>query len=144
MVGTLDVVYSITNFIDTEELALVGGANEVATTMGLTSVAALAYLMITLFTPPCFAALGAMNAEMQDKKWLWGGIALQFGTGYVVAFLVYQIGTLITTGNVGTGFVPGLIVAGVLAAIVVGLIKKADAAAEAVSAQMAARRKQAA
>ena len=144
VVGTLAVVYSITNFIDTEELALVGGANEVATTMGLTSVAALAYLMFNLFTPPCFAALGAMNAEMQDKKWLWGGIALQFGTGYVVAFLVYQIGTLITTGNVGTGFVPGLIVAGVLAAIVVGLIKKADAAAEAVSAQMAARRKQAA
>ena len=144
VVGTLAVVYSITNFIDTEELALVGGANEVATTMGLTSVAALAYLMFNLFTPPCFAALGAMNAEMQDKKWLWGGIALQFGTGYVVAFLVYQIGTLITTGNVGTGFVPGLIVAGGLAAIVVGLIKKADAAAEAVSAQMAARRKQAA
>ncbi len=142
VVGTLAVVYSITNFIDTEELALVGGANEVATTMGLTSVAALAYLMFNLFTPPCFAALGAMNAEMQDKKWLWGGIALQFGTGYVVAFLVYQIGTLVTTGSVGTGFVPGLIVVAVLAAIVVALIKKAESKAEA--APMAARKKQAA
>ncbi|MBR5316145.1 MAG: ferrous iron transporter B, partial [Firmicutes bacterium] len=129
VVGTLAVVYAITNFIDTEELALVGGANEVATAMGLTSVAALAYLMFNLFTPPCFAALGAMNAEMQDKKWLWGGIALQFGTGYTVAFLVYQIGTLITTGSVGTGFVPGLIVVAVLAAIVIGLIKKAEAKA---------------
>ena len=126
VVGTLAVVYAITNFIDTEELALVGGANEVATAMGLTSVAALAYLMFNLFTPPCFAALGAMNAEMQDKKWLWGGIALQFGTGYVVAFLVYQVGTLITTGSVGTGFVPGLIVVAALAAIVIGLIKKAE------------------
>ena len=131
VVGTLAVVYAITNFIDTEELALVGGANEVATAMGLTSVAALAYLMFNLFTPPCFAALGAMNAEMQDKKWLWGGIALQFGTGYVVAFLVYQIGTLITTGSVGTGFVPGLIVVAALAAIVIALIKKADAKVDA-------------
>jgi len=131
VVGTLAVVYAMTNFIDTEELALVGGANEVATTMGLTSVAALAYLMFNLFTPPCFAALGAMNSEMQDRKWLWGGIALQFGTGYVVAFLVYQIGTLITTGSVGTGFVPGLIVVIALAAIVIALIKKADAKVDA-------------
>ena len=127
VVGTLAVVYAITNFIDTEELALVGGANEVATAMGLSSAAALAYLMFNLFTPPCFAALGAMNAEMQDKKWLWGGIALQFGTGYVVSFLVYQIGTLFTTGSVGTGFIPGLIVVALLAAIVLGLIRKAEA-----------------
>ena len=65
-----------------------------ALTMGLTKAAALAYLMFNLFTPPCFAALGAMNSEMQDRKWLWGGIALQLCTGYTVAFLVYQIGTL--------------------------------------------------
>ena len=43
-------------------------------------VAALSFLMFNLFSPPCFAALGAMNAEMQSKKWLWGGIALQLGT----------------------------------------------------------------
>ena len=68
VVGTLAVVYGLTNFIDTDELALVGGANEVAMVMGLTKVAALAYLMFNLFTPPCFAALGAMNSEMQDKN----------------------------------------------------------------------------
>ena len=65
----------------------------------LTKAAALAYLMFNLFTPPCFAALGAMNSEMQDRKWLWGGIALQLGTGYTVAFFVYQIGTLAATGQ---------------------------------------------
>ncbi|MGN1266727.1 MAG: ferrous iron transporter B, partial [Dorea sp.] len=124
VVGTLAVCYAITNFIDTEELALVGGANEVAVAMGLTKVAALAYLMFNLFTPPCFAALGAMNSEMQDKKWLWGGIALQFSTGYVVSFLVYQIGTLVTSGAFGVGFVPGLVAVVVIAAIVVALIKK--------------------
>lgn len=126
VVGTLAVVYGVTSFIDTEELALIGGANEVASIMGLTKVAALAYLMFNLFTPPCFAALGAMNSEMQDKKWFWGGVALQFGTGYVVAYLVYQIGTLITTGSLGTGFVPGLIVVAVIVGIVAYLIRRTN------------------
>ena len=128
VVGTLAVVYGLTNFIDTDELALVGGANEVAAVMGLTKVAALAYLMFNLFTPPCFAALGAMNSEMQDKKWLWGGIALQLGTGYTVAFLVYQIGTLATTGAFGTGFVPGLLAVAVLAVILAVMIQRKEKA----------------
>lgn len=125
VVGTLAVVYGLTNFID-EDFALVGGANEVATVMGLTKVAALAYLMFNLFTPPCFAALGAMNSEMQDKKWLLGGIALQLCTGYAVAFFVYQIGTFVTTGALGSGFVPGLLAVAVFAAILVVLIRRKE------------------
>ena len=108
VVGTLAVVYGVTNLIDTDELALVGSGSEVATVMGLTKVAALAYLMFNLYTPPCFAALGAMNSEMKSGKWLFGGICLQLATGYTVAFLVYQVGTLVTTGSLGTAFVPGL------------------------------------
>lgn len=127
VVGTLAVVYGITNFIDTEELALVGGAGaDVATVMGLSSVAALAYLMFNLYTPPCFAAIGAMNSEIQDKKWLFGGIGLQLGTAYVLSFLVYQIGTLVTTGSVGTAFIPGLIVVAAIVILVVYLISQAD------------------
>ena len=122
VVGTLAVCYGLSAFIDMEELALIGDGNVVAQTMALTKVAALAYLMFNLFTPPCFAALGAMNSEMQSKKWLWGGIALQVGTGYTVAFLVYQIGTLITTGKLGAGFIPGLIAVLAMVAIVGGLI----------------------
>ena len=125
VVGTLAVVYSITNFIDVDELVLVGGAEEVAAKLGLTAVSALAYLMFNLYTPPCFAALGAMNAELADKKWFWGGVALQLATGYTIAFFVYQIGTLITTGAVGTGFLPGLIVVAAIVAIVVYLMQKA-------------------
>ncbi|WP_249029782.1 ferrous iron transporter B [Tannockella kyphosi] len=124
VVGTLAVVYGITNFIDTEELALMSGSTEVATIMGLTKVAALAYLMFNLFTPPCFAAIGAMNAEMRDKKWLWGGIGLQFATGYVVAFFVYQIGTLITLGTLGDGFIAGLVVVVMIVGFVASLIMK--------------------
>ncbi len=126
VVGTLAVCYGLSAFIDTDELALVGDGNVVATTMAITKVAALAYLMFNLYTPPCFAALGAMNSEMQSKKWLWGGIALQLGTGYTVAFLVYQIGTLITTGALGAGFVPGLIAVLVMVAIVVFLIHRTN------------------
>ena len=126
VVGTLAVVYGVTSFIDTEELALMGGATEVAAIFGITKAAALACLMFNLFTPPCFAALGAMNSEMKDRKWFWGGVALQFATGYTVAFLVYQIGTLITEGTVGSGFVPGLIIVAAIAAVVVYIIKKQE------------------
>jgi ferrous iron transport protein B len=124
VVGTLAVVYSITNFIDTDQLALVGGASDVASIMGLSSVAALAYLMFNLFTPPCFAAIGAMNAELESKKWLGGAIAFQLGMGYTVAFITYQVGTLITTGALGSGFLPGLIAVMAMIGFVVYLMRK--------------------
>lgn len=124
VVGTLAVVYGISNFIDTEELALVSGAENVAAVMGLSSVAAVAYLMFNLFTPPCFAAIGAMNAEMESRKWLWAGVGFQFSMGYTVAFFVYQIGTLITTGSFGTGFVPGLLAVAVIICILVVLMHR--------------------
>lgn len=118
VVGTLAVCFAATKFIDPDELIMIGNAAQTAGIMtglnasgqivAITKVAALAYLMFNLFTPPCFAAIGAMNAEMKSAKWLWGGIALQFGVGYSVAYLVYQIGTLITTGTFGAGFFPGL------------------------------------
>ena len=126
VVGTLAVCFAVTNFIDTEELALVGGSSEVAAVMGLTKAAALAYLMFNLFTPPCFAALGAMNSEINDRKWFWGGVGLQFATGFVVAFFVYQIGTLVMEGTLGNGFIPGLIAVAAIAAFIVSLIKKTE------------------
>ena len=93
VVGTLAVCYG---FMINDDLEMVGAGNEVAATMvGMTKVAALAYLMFNLFTPPCFAALGAMNSEIKQKKWFWGGIALQLATGYTIGYLVYTIGTLI-------------------------------------------------
>ena len=129
VVGTLAVCFvGLENLIDTEELALMEGAGaEVATVFAITKVAALAYLMFNLFTPPCFAALGAMNSEIGDRKWFWGGVALQFATGFTVAYMVYQIGTLITTGAFGAGFIPGLVVMAAIVAYVIHLIRKADA-----------------
>ena len=124
VVGTLAVCYGLTTFIDTEELAMTGGASTVAVTMGLTSVSALAYLFFNLFTPPCFAAIGAMNSEMQSKGWLWSAIGLQMSVGYTVAFLINQVGTLVTTGHFAAGFVPGLIAILVMVCAVVAISRK--------------------
>ena len=124
VVGTIATCFAITNFIDTEELELIGEGNAVAAVMGITKVAALAYLMFNLYTPPCFAALGAMNSEMKSAKWLWGAIGLQLATGFTVGFLVYQIGTLIVTGSFGAGFIGGLIAVACFAAIIIAIIKK--------------------
>ena len=126
VVGTLAVCYGVTNFIDVEELALTSGSLEVAGIFALTKSAALACLMFNLFTPPCFAAIGAMNSEMKSAKWLWGGISLQIATGYTVAFLVYQIGSLIESGTLGNGFIGGFIAVLCMAGIITYLCVKPD------------------
>ncbi len=127
VVGTLAVCFGITNFINTEELSMVEGAgSEVALAFGIGKIAALAYLMFNLFTPPCFAAIGAMNSEMKSAKWLWGGILFQLGTGFTVGYLVYQIGTLITTGKLGQGFFPGFVAIVVMIAVIVMLSLNAE------------------
>ena len=126
VVGTLAVCYG---FVVNDDLEMVGSGNDVVSAMvGLTKVAALAYLMFNLFTPPCFAALGAMNAEIKDKKWFWGGIALQLATGYSVGYLVYTVGTLITAPaslNVGAAIGGGCFVVA-FAAVLVFLCVRAD------------------
>ena len=127
VVGTLAVCFvGLENLIDAEELAMIGSGEEVAAVFAITKVAALAYLMFNLFTPPCFAALGAMRSEISSRKWFWGGVSLQLATGFTVAFLVYQIGTLVTTGAFGAGFLGGLLAIVVFAAIILGLIAKTD------------------
>ena len=65
-----------------------------------------------------------MNGEIENKKWFWAGIALQFGTGYAIAYFVYQIGTLATTGALAPGFFGGLIFVAILIAIVVCAIAR--------------------
>ncbi len=131
VVGTLAVCFvGLENLIDTEELALMEGAGaEAAGIMAITKVAALAYLMFNLYTPPCFAAIGAMNAEMKSAKWVWGGIGLQLGVGFTVAYFIYTIGTLMTAPsslNIGAalaGLVTVLAIA-VVVAMLIGNAKK--------------------
>ncbi len=113
VVGTLAVTFGISNFIDVDALELMGetGASAgVESAFAIGSVAALAYLVFNLFTPPCFACIGAIRAEVDSAKWTWGAVGFQLAMGYVLAFLVYQGGTLITTGALGQSFMQGLIV----------------------------------
>ena len=128
VVGTLAVCFvGLENLIDTEELALMEGAGaEVAGVLAITKVAALAYLMFNLFTPPCFAAIGAMNSELKSKKWLFSGIALQMSVGYSVGFLVYFFGTLFTGAKFGSAWMPitGAVTVILIACVVTYLIIK--------------------
>ncbi len=130
VVGTLAVCFvGLENLIDTEDLVLMEGAGEgVASVMAITKVAALAYLMFNLYTPPCFAAIGAMSSEMKSAKWLWGGIGLQLCTGYTVAYLVYTLGTLFTAPsslNVGAA-IAGLVAILVMITVIVVIAKRSN------------------
>lgn len=130
VVGTLAVCFvGLENLIDTEELALMDGAgNATASIMAITKVAALAYLMFNLFTPPCFAAIGAMNSEMKSTKWMIAGIGLQIAVGYTVSYLVYTIGTLITAPS-SLQIVPaiaGLIAVLAMASVIGVLISRSN------------------
>jgi len=125
VVGTVATLFGLSAVIN-GDLELVGEGAMVADALNLTPVAALAYMMFNLFTPPCFAAIGAMNAELKSKKWLFGGIALQIGVGFTVGFLVYQIGTLITKGSLAPGFFGGITAVLVEMVIITYLCVKAD------------------
>ena len=127
VVGTLAVCFGISGLFNLDELEMIEGVGtEVAAAFAITKAAALAYLMFNLYSPPCFAAIGAMHAEMKSAKWLLAGIGLQLGTGFTVGYLVYQIGTLIATGTVGAGFAGGLLAVVAFAAVLVAMIRKTD------------------
>ncbi len=122
VVGTLAVCYGISNLIDTDALELSGAGTDVAAVFGITKAAALAYLMFNLFSPPCFAAIGAMNAEIKEKKWLFGGLGLQLGVGYSLGYLIYTVGTLLTAPQ--TLYLPAVIGGGIAVAVFAGILAR--------------------
>ena len=127
VVGTLAVCFvGLENLIDMEELSIMQGSGaEVAGVIAITKVAALAFLTFNLFSPPCFAAIGAMNAEMKSKKWFIGGILFQLGIGYTISYLIYTIGTLVTNSALlGIESLVGLLVILLITAcIILNVIK---------------------
>ena len=119
IVATFAVLLAVTS---EDALHLPGGT----LTQFFTPVTALAYLMFNLFTPPCFAAIGAMNSEMGSKKWLFKALAFQFGVGYILAMVVTQVGSLIVYGTPAVGFVQAIVIAVITAIYLVITIKKSD------------------
>ena len=91
VVGTLAVcLVGLENLVKSDSVGSMNGV------IYITPAAALAFLMLNLFSPPCFAAIGAMNSEIKEKKWLFAGVGIQLAIGYSVSFLVYFFGTLFT------------------------------------------------
>ena len=125
VVGSIATLYGLSSVIS-GDFELVGEAHQVADALNLVPASALAFMMFNLFTPPCFAAIGAMNAELKSKKWLFGGICLQLAVGFTVGFLVYQLGTMFTQGVLAPGFVSGLAVIAVFVLVCVFLSLTAD------------------
>ena len=127
VVGTLAVCFGITNLIGGDELVLESGESvaQIAAAFGIGSggsmlaASALAFLALNLFSPPCFAAIGAMNSEMRSKKWLFAGIGLQISVGYTVGFLINFFGTLIS----GEKFVnPWTVIVGWIVVLVISAV----------------------
>jgi ferrous iron transport protein B len=119
VVGALAVIFAfgISDDLAVENIELT--RNILMTTGGLTAVSAFAYMAFNLFTPPCFAAIGAMNTELGSKKLTLLAVLFQLVIGYLVAMMIYQIGTLVFYQELGQGFIPSVIV---FALVVLSLI----------------------
>ena len=127
VVGTLATCFAFEHLIG-EDLEIIDGATGIAASIGIVPAAALAFLTFNLFSPPCFAAIGAMNSEIKSKKWFFAGIGLQFSVGYTVGFLTFFFGTLFTTRDFGEAWMPvlGWVIVAVIAAIMTVLIIRKD------------------
>lgn len=119
VVATFAVLFAMAS---EEALHVPGGA----LAQMFTPVTAYAFLAFNLFTPPCFAAIGAMNAEMGSKKWFFRGLAFQLSVGYILALLITHIGTLVIYGETAEGFIPAIFVLIAYAVGVTFLIKRAN------------------
>ena len=104
IVGTLGVLYG-------------GGDGSVYDAMAaaFTGVTAYSFLVFNLLCAPCFAAIGAIKREMNNRKWTWFAIGYQCGFAYVIALMINQFGGLFT----GSANILGVIVA---VALLAGMI----------------------
>ena len=104
IVGTLGVLYG-------------GGDGSVYDAMAaaFTGITAYSFLVFNLLCAPCFAAIGAIKREMNNRKWTWFAIGYQCGFAYVIALMINQFGGLFT----GSANILGVIVA---AALLAGMI----------------------
>ena len=76
----------------------------------MTAAAAYSFLVFNLLCAPCFAAMGAIKREMNNRKWFWFAIGYQTILAYVVSLCVYQIGTFVALGTFGIGTVAAVII----------------------------------
>ncbi len=67
-----------------------------------TKIAGFSFLVFNLLCAPCFAAIGAIKREMNNRGWTWFAILYECGFAYAIALMINQFGNLFT-GSLGTG-----------------------------------------
>ena len=65
---------------------------------GHSKLAAYSFMIFNLLCAPCFAAIGAIKREMNNRKWTWFAIGYQCGFAYVIALIVWQLGRVFAGG----------------------------------------------
>ena len=85
IVGTLGILYG-------------GGDGTVYQNIGaaFTGISGFSFLVFNLLCAPCFAAIGAIKREMNNRKWTWFAIGYQCGFAYLVGLMINQFGGLFT------------------------------------------------
>lgn len=115
VVGTMGVLHGLMDATE-ETTALL---SSVAATF--TTVSAFSFMAFNLLCAPCFAAIGAISREMNSAKWTWAAIGYQTLLAYVIAFIIFQLGSVMF---LGTTFGVGTVIAIALIALIVWLMAR--------------------
>ena len=96
IVGTLGILYG-------------NGDGTVYQAMGaaFNGITGYSFMVFNLLCAPCFAAIGAIKREMNNRKWTWFAIGYQCGFAYLIALMINQFGGWF----IGAGSIIGTIVA---------------------------------
>jgi len=104
IIGALAIIFVFSINDDFSISSIDATRTALTSVAGLSSVSAFSYMAFNLFTPPCFAAIGAMHAELKSRTWTSFAVLFQLMVGYVLAMWIYQLGTLLIYRQVGEGF----------------------------------------
>jgi ferrous iron transport protein B len=119
VVGTMGVLYGFA------EVAEDGAEMWDAFAANFSVLGAYTFLVFNLYCPPCFAAIGAIKREMNNTKWTAFAVAYQLLYGYVLALIIYQLGSFCT----GNGFTAGTAVGIAALGLIVWLLVRRPAGA---------------
>jgi ferrous iron transport protein B len=119
VVGTMGVLYGFAEVSEEGEEFWGTFASQ------FTALSAYAFLLFNLYCPPCFAAIGAIKREMNNAKWTAFAVTYQLAWGYVLALIVYQLGSFFGGSGFNAGTAAGVAALVLLVWLLVRKPKKA-------------------
>ena len=120
IVGALAVIYVFSVSDAFDAINIINARDALVTGASLTALTAISYTVFNLFSPPCFATIGAMKTELKSTRWLVFAVGLQLLTGFFFAMWVYQVGHFIVNGSPGQGFLVSLVLTASLLGVMIG------------------------